>query len=140
MADRGPGRSFTIATDRVGPRRWWLVRIHATLEGLRAAASAYHPGVDFSQCYGACHTALWDTGHGQRYGQRGYAGIIRFAASHITGEIAAHELVHAAVATYRMQVREDVRLGRTVGAREEDLAYIYGELYAAFEIRFNNPG
>lgn len=67
---------FTIATDRVGPRRWCRVRIHPTAEALQAAA---------------------------------YRQI------------------------YRMNVRTEIRLGRQCGSREEDLAYIYGELYGSFE-------
>jgi hypothetical protein len=133
--------TFTIATDRVGPRRWWLVRVHDNLDELRRAASAYHPDVDFSQCWGCCHAAVWLDQDGKlvRYGHRGYAGVLRFAADHLTGEVVAHELVHAAVATYRMNIAQDVRLGRGVGEREEQLAYIYGELYAAFEARFHQP-
>lgn len=134
-------RTFTIATDRVGPRRWWLVRIHDSLDELRRAAARYHPGVDFSTCEGCCHAASWvdDGGRHVRYGKRGYAGVIRLADGRLTGEVVAHELLHAAVATYRMNVAADVRLGRGVGEREEQLAYIFGDLYAAFEQRFHHP-
>lgn len=132
--------SFTIATDRVGPRRWWIVRIHPDLDALRTAAAAYHPGTDFGDCHACCHAYVWVHPDGQHErGSGGYAGIIRFAATHLTGELIAHELVHAAVATYRMNVAGDVRLGRGVGEREEQLAYIYGELYADFETRFRHP-
>jgi hypothetical protein len=134
-------RSFTIGTGRVGPRRWWIVRIHDTVEKLRAAATGYAPGVDFTECYGCCHAAGWIDHTGtRRHGLRGYAGIIRLADGYVTAEIVTHELVHAAVATYRMQVREDVRLGRTVGQCEEALAYIYGELFAAFETKLHSGG
>ncbi len=132
--------SFTITTsgDR-GPRRWWWVRIYPDVDAMRAAANRCSPGTDFSQAYGVCQTARWrtETG-GLRYGLRGYSGIIRLAEPHVTAEIAAHELVHAAVATYRMTVNNDVRLGRACSGREEALAYIFGELYAAFAQRMRS--
>ncbi len=126
-------RSFTIATSgRTSPRRWWRVRIYPTVEQLRAAAHRCQPGTDFSQACGVCHTARWRTETGLRYGHRGYAGIIRLAETHLIGEIVGHELLHAAVATYRMTISQDVRLGRSPGPREEDLAYLFGELYTSF--------
>lgn len=133
-------RSFTIATSgrpETGARRWWLVRIHDTLDQLRAAASRYDTAPDFSQAYAVCHTAGWITLSGAtRFGANGYAGIIRFAATHLTGEVVVHELLHAACAVYRMVHAEDVRLGRGVSDREEQLAYILGELFATFEQHF----
>lgn len=48
----------------------------------------------------------------------------------------AHELVHAAVQVYRMNVARSVRLEADCGRREEQLAYIYGELFADFQERW----
>ena len=130
--------TFRIATTgQTGPRRWWIVRIHQNVAALRRAATAYHPGVDFTDCLGCCHTAGWyDTDGTIRGGRGGYAGIIRLAHGHLTPAIITHELVHAAVATYRLTVNPDVRLGRGVGAREEHLADLFGELFADFETHF----
>lgn len=136
------GSSFTVSTDVGGTRRWWTVRIHPDVEHLRRAARRHHPSVDFSECAGVCQAAVWvDYGTGEltRYGANGYAGIIRLAPPYVTGAIVAHELLHAAVATYRMNVDSDVRLGEGVGEREEQLAYIYGDLYADFERHFEHP-
>lgn len=131
-------RSFRIVTNsQRHERRWWRVRLYDDVTALRTAAARYDPGVDFSECYGCCQTFAWIDDDGRRWGRNGYGGVIRYSALHLTGEIAAHELVHAAVATYRMVVRPDVRLGRGVGDREEDLAYIYGELYASFEVGYH---
>lgn len=135
------GASFTIACDYGGARRWWRVRIHRSVDELRRAAARYAPGTDFSECYGCCHHAVWvDGGSGgfARYGCNGYAGVIRFAPPYVTGEVVAHELVHAAVAAYRMNIARDVRLGEDCGEAEEALAYIYGQLYAQFETRFHH--
>lgn len=66
-----------------------------------------------------------------------YAGVLRLAASAVTAEIVAHELVHAALTIYRMNVHPNVHLGIGCYRREEQFAYIYGELYASFEARFH---
>lgn len=136
------GSSFTIATTIGGTRRWWVVRIHPDVEHLRRAARRFTRGDDFSEAAGVCHAALWRdrrTREFLRYGENGYAGVIRLAPPYITGEVVAHELLHAAVATYRMNFTVDVHLGEEVDDREENLAYIYGELYADFERHFEHP-
>lgn len=123
-------RSLTIATDRVPPRRWWLVRIHPTVEHLRAAARRHRPQHDagwWDDCVGCCSAAP------DPLPSNGYAGMIRYAETHLTSEIVTHELVHAAAATYRMNVATVIDLGPECGPGEEDLAYIYGELYADLE-------
>jgi hypothetical protein len=133
-------RSFTIATtQRAFARRWWLIRVHDTLDQLRAAAARYHPGADFSECWACCQTAAYRTnGRIVQYGgARGYTGVLRFAATHLTTEVVTHELLHAAVGTLRALGFPDVRLGRHVTDREEQLAYVYGELYADFERHFD---
>lgn len=131
-------RSFTISTDRIGPRRWCWVRIHDTVEDLRAAAHRFRPhhGRDWwAECEGCFHPApIRVTASGEvKESANGYAGTLRLAVTHVTSEIVAHELVHAALCVYRMNVKADVRLGTGCGQREEDLAYICGELYASFE-------
>lgn len=106
-------RTFRISTTgRVGPARWWLVRCYDDVETLRRHSAAYHPGVDFSECYGCCQTFDRVEDGVKRWGHNGYGGVIRYALPHLTSEIAAHELLHTAVATYRMTVHPDVRLGR----------------------------
>lgn len=133
-----PG-TFTIATTgRIVPRRWWQVRVHPDVEHLREAAHKLRPehGRDhWNQCFGVCHPVRFEENHhGQRkYPANGYAGLIRFATEFFTAEVVAHELVHAAAATYRMNVCRDVHLGADCGEHEEQFAYIYGELYNDLE-------
>lgn len=133
-------RSFTIATDRIGPRRWCWVRVHDTVEQLRTAAQRLNPrvahdrnGDGWQGCYGVFQPSpSWHNDAGETWWHpNGYAGTIRVAKGHVTAEIVAHELVHAATQIYRMNVRRRVQLGTETGQREEDLAYIYGELSAA---------
>ncbi len=123
---------FAIATGERGstPRRWFWVRVHRTAAELQEAAYRLHPGTGrafWRDCEGCCQAMVPDEAGG--YPANGYAGIIRLTVATYTAEVVAHELLHAAVAVYRMNVCPDVRLGMSVGRREEDLAYIYGELF-----------
>lgn len=131
-------RLFYIRT-ATPPRRWWQVRIHDSIEDLHAAAQRYNPkpaSETWDGVYGVHQPfGTWvnrETGE-RRYPSNGFAGIIRLDAGHATAETIAHELLHAALWCYRMNHQRDVRLGTDCGPREEDLAYIYGELYASFE-------
>jgi hypothetical protein len=126
-------RSFTFGTTgRRGHRRWFWARIHADAQQLRLAAGRLRPGEDFSECYGCLHPVP------DPAPANGLAGTLRLAASYLQSEVIAHELVHAALVVYRLNIRPDVRLGTGCGQREEDLAYIYGELFADFEQHFNH--
>jgi len=127
-------RSIIISTDRIGPRRWCQVRVHDTVEDLRRAAHRLRPDTGaawWDECYGCFHpTWHWtDSETGRRvYSPNGYAGLIRLAEGHISFEVIAHELVHAAAQIYRMNVHSDIRLGGNCASREESFAYIHGEL------------
>lgn len=62
----------------------------------------------------------------------GLAGVIRLSAENLYPEVIHHELLHASCATYRMNVALDLNLGSAYDDmdREEDLAYIHGQLAA----------
>lgn len=132
-------RSFAISTGHVAPRRWCWVRIHDTVEDLRSAKARLNPAYadpEFDPLVFACWqpTSYLRSADGSvEWPSNGYAGLIRLAQGHVAAEIVAHELVHAALAVYRMNVKTDARFGRDVGLREEQFAYIYGELYADLE-------
>ena len=131
----GGVRSFRISTDRVGPRRWCWVRVHPDADHLRAAANRHRPGYGrdwWDDCCGCFQPAPYPA-EGKPWSP--FAGTLRLSAPDMNPEITAHELVHAAATVYRMNVTPHVRLGDGhIGFhREEDFAYIYGELYASFE-------
>lgn len=125
-SQRGVIRSFTISTDRIGPRRWCWVRIHPDSEDLCQAAQRLNANASSGDWAGTvgCFQPAWPDC------KTSYAGTLRLAEGWMTTEIVAHELVHAALTIYRINVHTDVRLGNGCRAREEDLAYIYGELAA----------
>ncbi|WP_409463592.1 hypothetical protein [Amycolatopsis sp. GA6-003] len=132
-------KRFSIATDRIGPRRWCWVVVHPDLDHFRAAAirtAPWHGTAYWDGCLGCFQPVAYRERHdGEawvgRWPANGYAGILRLAEGHVSPEIVAHELVHASAQIYRMNVDRDVRLGDDCGEREEQLAYIYGELFAS---------
>jgi hypothetical protein len=131
-------RSFTISTDRIGPRRWCWVRVHDNVDQLRDAQHRLTPSgprgeMDSFGCFQSVPyriSYLTNPDGDGRWPANGYAGTIRLAEGWVTSEVVPHELVHAAAQIYRMNVARVVNLGEDCGDREEDLAYIYGELFA----------
>lgn len=134
-------RSFRIATEPAGPGRgtWWHVRIYDTEHELQDAAHRYHvangawPDRDsWAGVAGCVQTALWREQTAGTWKQvlpaNKLLGVIRLSRTHLTVEVLAHECLHAALATYRMLVKRDVRLGVGTDHREEALCYIAGEL------------
>jgi hypothetical protein len=128
---------FTLSATHVGPRRWIQVRVHPNSDHLVVAADrlAPHHGLGWwEDCRGCFQPARYRIVQGQVVqAPNGYAGILRLAKGWITPEIVAHELVHAACQIYRMNVKAELRLSNGCGEREEQFAYIYGELAGAMQ-------
>jgi hypothetical protein len=135
--------SFRIRTSdwRVPPARWIWVRVHPTQAHMAEAAyrmAPYH-GRDFHKqalgCFQGTPTfERWDEDRKRwQVRHRPCAGTLRLVDGHVTSEIVAHELIHAACQVYRGNVARSIRLEQDCGPREEQLAYIYGELFASFQ-------
>jgi len=140
-------KRFAIATDRVGPRRWCWVTIHPTPEHFRTAAARtapWHVAGYWEGCLGCFQPVPYRERNvgGEwigRWPTNGYAGVLRLIDGHTTPEIVAHELVHAAAQVYRMNVCGDIRLRDGCHEREEQFAYIYGELAGALAAHTDFP-
>lgn len=110
-------RSFTISTERIGPRRWCWVRIHPNVEHLRRAAqrtAPWHGPGWFSECCGCFQPVpvRVDEKTGRKKPHpNGFAGTLRLAEGWASSEIVAHELMHAACTVFRMNVKADIRAG-----------------------------
>jgi hypothetical protein len=139
----GETETFVIRsreTEWTGSVRWVRVRVHPDPEHLVAAALRVKPwerARDWEGCLGCFQPVArrerFTNGRWETRWPGGYAGILRLARGHITAEIVAHELVHAACQVYRMNVARSIRLESDCGRREEQLAYLYGQLYADME-------
>lgn len=57
-----------------------------------------------------------------------WGGLMRLCIPHLTHEVIAHECVHAAAAIYRMDITKMVVLGFGATQREEQFAYLTGDL------------
>lgn len=136
-------RWATVSTIRAqeetgGPRRWFRLVVHDTLVELREAAHRFRPeyGADWwTECAGCFHPAplrrRYDKDGTEHQIDTGYSGTLRFSAELVTTEIVTHEVLHAALCAYRMDVTTYVNLGNGIGRREETLAYIHGDLCRA---------
>ena len=123
-------QSFTIRSQTAGI--WWTVRIHDSLDQMRATATRHRPrDNDLDNTMGLCQpTNYWEDEDGLCPPPHNYGGIIRYAADWLDDEVFLHEIVHAAAASYRHMGRLNVNLGRDCGRNEELFAHIYGELAA----------
>lgn len=128
-----------------GPRRYFRVVIHPDADDFREAATRYAGG-DFNGALGCCHPApireRYDkaTGTWTDVADRHWGSILRFVTGHVHTEVVAHEVTHAALVIYRMDVHPDVRLGTGCHDREETLAYIAGDLMAAASTALHDAG
>lgn len=112
-------------THRVG------IVVHPTVERLR---KAHGPDPNYDRINGFCRP----TPYRERYNKRTKAwervpegptgAVVHMARGLVTTEIVTHELTHAALALYRINVKATVHLGNGVNSREELLAYMVGEL------------
>lgn len=133
-------RSFTIATSHA--KRWWRVTIHPDVQQLRDTLR--ERGINHANPWGYDRPTLWAYTQpasyvrgpsGCLYPDDGFAGDLFFAEPYVTPEIVAHELVHAAVATLRMTDTRCADLGDDFSHLEEELATIYGQLYADMDAK-----
>lgn len=121
-----------------GIPRWWWVRVHDDAADLRRAAFRHAPhegraAWEDHRIRGCCQPVRpWTDGETDTWPGNGLAGVIRLSAEDLYTEVIYHELLHAACAVYRMNVAAVIELGDGLSdmGREEDLAYIYGQLAA----------
>lgn len=131
--------------DYGGPKRWFNVFIHPTLDHFRSAANRYSGGA-FDGAIGCCHPAPVKAEYDEATdawvdnSDPHWAGVIRFVDGKLSTEVVAHEMVHAALVIYRMDVCTDVRLGNGCRGREETLAYITGDLIGAASTALHDAG
>lgn len=138
--------SWTVASEHI-KRRWWQVKIYDTQPAMVEASYRYRPhlgwafwGPETAACCQETAPVVLD-GEDETdpanfiWPPNGFAGVIRLVQDMLWTEVVFHELVHAACGAYRMNVAPRIDLGHAYGpagdlSREEDLAYIYGQLAA----------
>ena len=130
-----------------GPRRYFHVFIHDDADQMRQAGERYNGGAPLGDdCLACCQPApvraiVNDDGEIVDHNEPAhFGGVIRFVTGHVTTEIVAHELTHAALVVYRMDINPDVRLGNGCRLREEHLAYITGDLIGAASTVLHDAG
>lgn len=142
---------FKVATGYTAPRRWFWVRIYDSVDSLRAVANRWAvwsngSGGEYDDCVGCVQEVVpmipaWYAeddqdclpSMGLEWPADGFAGVIRLSYEWLTTEIIAHEVTHAAVTVFRMNVRMRPELEGMLDPErpnEEALAYAVGELTA----------
>lgn len=117
-----------------GKRRWFRVSVHPDEHTFRAAANAFRPddSTAFKEAVACFHPAperwFYEQGKPDRQIDSGYGGTFRFAAEWIDAEVLAHEAVHAAARTWRLDVTSAVHLGWDCAKNEETFAYLVGDI------------
>lgn len=107
------------------------VKIHPDLDKFRKAYKRYDSTDDVTGCYGVCHrySIVKVNKLGEVIDKKKDVGIIRLSAKHCTTEIIAHELIHGAMQIYREEFDKRAFFGKNIDDREENLAYIYDDLF-----------
>lgn len=117
-----------------GPKRWVRIHVHDSVEAFRQSAEKYSPNGVWEDKDAGFHPAIgrsrWNpkTKLWEEIGTKGFTGVMDFCIEHLSTEIVVHECVHAAIAIYRMDIQTYINLGGPHSDREENLAYITGDL------------
>lgn len=135
--------TFAIFTEPLGPGKgaWVRVRIYNSVEDLREAARRLHPWTsraEWSNCYGCFQPVPYRERFNPRTGKfvvvrppNHFRGTMRLFRP-FTYEVVAHEITHAALTIYRMDVRANANFGMGCSETEEKFAYILGQLSDQF--------
>ncbi len=130
--------STTIHDRWNGPKRYIRILVYDTLEEFEKASVSHERRRSGSKL-------PWDDAVGgffpvnrrERYNKktkkwypidRHFAGTMRLVDEYCSDEVIFHETTHAAIQIYRQDCEDDVRLGEGCDNREENLAYIIGDL------------
>lgn len=105
------------------------VRIYDTLDAMRAAATRYSPGEDFSHAAGVTHCTTIERvdSQGNTLDSNAHP-IIRLARDHLGTEVITHEMTHAASAIYGNHIHPETLAVDVLHNANEDFAYLVGEL------------
>lgn len=128
-------KRFKIKAER--SKLFFWVYMYPDLETLRAEANAHNEMIGSSERFD--HGVHGLVNSYERIGisedpeiqetMHPNIGIVRLSARNATTEIVAHELIHAALWLYRKHYKRQAHFGVGCNDREEDFAYLHGELF-----------
>lgn len=136
---------WKIQSEHITPR-WFWVRVYDTPEAMRRVAHRVAPDGDYSSAVGTVQEVTpWIPDRYEEheqddipvselsYPENGFAGVVRLCSDYLYTEVIYHEVLHAAVTAFRMNIDSKPKLeGMLAEERpnEEALAYITGQLAA----------
>lgn len=134
-------RTWRVTTHVTGTRRAVEVRLYSDLNHLRGAATRYAASagesISYSEAAGTCHGFTTEKFVRGEWRERPLVAIIRFAETHLTPLIIAHEVAHASQHIYGLDFDDEKPVAEHMHSGNEDFAYLYGELFAAVWGIFN---
>lgn len=117
-------------------KKFLTVLVHSSLKEFRSSYKKYDiqvygkvsPLID--DCYGVCHSyTKFRVSKGGKEEISNEVGIIRLSKPTCTTLVVSHELIHGALQIYRQEFNKPASFGSGVSEKEENLAYIYGDLF-----------
>lgn len=120
-----------------GPKRYIRVYVYDTVDELRKAAGrfSFNPSSsDPNRAIGMFSPPpTKEFYNGKQWIKTNYphwGGMMRLCKEYLCYEVVTHECFHAACSIYRMDIKTQINLSHGTFEREEQLAYIAGDLCA----------
>lgn len=124
---------------------WFWVYIYGTESQMHHAAQlhAKETGetIDYAkaEASGICHTyqilKVSPDGKDQLLKE---IGTIRLSRENLSSRVVSHEVLHAALHNYRIHYKRNADFGDMVNQAEEDLAYIFADLFKDMNIKLHD--
>lgn len=128
-------RRWVVTTHVTGKPRAVEVRLYTDLNHLRGAATRYAAwsgeSVSFSEAAATCHGFTREKFVRGEWREHPTVAIIRFAETHLSPLIIAHEVAHAAQHIYGLDFDDEKPIAEHMHSGNEDFAFLTGELFAA---------
>lgn len=113
-----------VASSALGEREVVHVHVYETLAEMQAAGEAWHPDVpDLSGALGVTQACEDNAG-------RATLVVVRLCVEHLTTEVIAHEMHHAATALYGAHVGDRISRRAHLHHVNEPFAHLYSDLLA----------
>lgn len=119
-----------------GPKRYIRIFLYDDVEDLRKAASRHY--YNFADNRPDRAVGMFSPAPQRLFIDRNdneidktdkhWAGVMRLCTEYLTYEVVTHECVHAAAAIFRMDIKKLIVLGYGAYEREEQFAYLVGNL------------
>jgi len=121
-------KKFKLST--VNSKYWVWVRVFDDVKSMLTYAKKTNPE-DLTGSLGYFHPYFRETLKGNKWIDNPNTGELVINKKHLGNVVISHELLHAAIWLWRRKYKT-LKLGEEVDEKEEELCYLYGDLFAEF--------